>query len=65
LQTVALLTISNIFMTIAWYEHLKRKDSPLCVVGLYDVGEAGYGRLSAPGVGGTACREQYSMMAHV
>ncbi len=27
--TVALLTISNIFMTIAWYGHLKFKDLPL------------------------------------
>jgi len=26
LQTVALLTISNIFMTFAWYGHLKFKD---------------------------------------
>ena len=36
---MGLLTISNIFMTIAWYEHLKHKDSPLCVVGLCDVGK--------------------------
>jgi uncharacterized protein (DUF486 family) len=28
MQTVLLLTISNIFMTIAWYGHLKCKDSP-------------------------------------
>lgn len=27
--TVVLLTISNIFMTIAWYGHLKFKESPL------------------------------------
>jgi uncharacterized protein len=27
--TVLLLTISNIFMTIAWYGHLKHKESPL------------------------------------
>lgn len=27
--TVALLIISNIFMTFAWYGHLKYKDSPL------------------------------------
>ncbi|OGW14298.1 MAG: hypothetical protein A2035_00565 [Nitrospirae bacterium GWA2_42_11] len=29
MRTVILLTISNIFMTIAWYGHLKYKDSPL------------------------------------
>lgn len=29
MQTVFLLTISNIFMTIAWYGHLRHKDSPL------------------------------------
>jgi len=29
MTTVILLTISNIFMTIAWYGHLKYKDSPL------------------------------------
>jgi len=29
MATVALLTISNIFMTIAWYGHLKFKQSPL------------------------------------
>lgn len=29
MQTIALLTISNIFMTIAWYGHLKYKNSPL------------------------------------
>lgn len=28
-KTVALLTISNVFMTIAWYGHLKYKDSTL------------------------------------
>lgn len=27
--TVILLSISNIFMTIAWYGHLKYKESPL------------------------------------
>ena len=32
MQTIALLTISNIFMTIAWYGHLKYKDSPLWIV---------------------------------
>ncbi len=29
MQTVVLLTISNIFMTFAWYGHLKYKDSPI------------------------------------
>lgn len=29
MTTVALLTISNIFMTFAWYGHLKYKDAPL------------------------------------
>jgi len=29
---VILLTISNIFMTIAWYGHLKYKNSPLAKV---------------------------------
>jgi uncharacterized protein len=27
--TIALLTVSNIFMTIAWYGHLKYRDAPL------------------------------------
>jgi hypothetical protein len=30
-HTILLLTISNIFMTIAWYGHLKYKDSPLWI----------------------------------
>ncbi|HCY20218.1 MAG: hypothetical protein A2X87_00755 [Deltaproteobacteria bacterium GWC2_42_51] len=29
MKTIILLTISNIFMTIAWYGHLKHKESPL------------------------------------
>lgn len=29
MQTIILLTISNIFMTFAWYGHLKFKDSPI------------------------------------
>jgi len=28
-KTVVLLTVSNIFMTIAWYGHLKDKNAPL------------------------------------
>ena len=29
--TILLLTISNVFMTFAWYGHLKHKDSPLII----------------------------------
>ena len=29
MKTIILLSISNIFMTIAWYGHLKYKNSPL------------------------------------
>src|SRR5436190_18235077 len=29
--TVVLLTISNVFMTFAWYEHLKHKTAPLWI----------------------------------
>jgi uncharacterized protein len=29
--TILLLTISNIFMTFAWYGHLKFKESPLAI----------------------------------
>ncbi len=29
LKTIALLTISNVFMTFAWYGHLKFKELPL------------------------------------
>ncbi|HEY3357830.1 MAG TPA: DMT family protein [Polyangia bacterium] len=32
MKTVVLLTISNIFMTIAWYGHLKHKDRALWIV---------------------------------
>jgi uncharacterized protein (DUF486 family) len=31
MATVALLTLSNIFMTFAWYGHLKYKSSPLWI----------------------------------
>ncbi len=31
MQTALLLTISNLFMTIAWYGHLKHRESPLWV----------------------------------
>jgi len=29
MRTVVLLTLSNIFMTFAWYGHLRYRDSPL------------------------------------
>ena len=29
MKTVLLLTVSNVFMTVAWYGHLKYKTSPL------------------------------------
>ena len=29
MRTIALLTLSNIFMTFAWYGHLKYRDVPL------------------------------------
>ena len=32
MTTVVLLTISNIFMTVAWYGHLKFKEYPLVTV---------------------------------
>lgn len=32
MSTVLLLTISNVFMTFAWYGHLKFKDQPLWLV---------------------------------
>ncbi|MDD2943841.1 MAG: DMT family protein [bacterium] len=32
LSTIALLTISNVFMTFAWYGHLKFKSSSLMIV---------------------------------
>jgi uncharacterized protein len=31
MRTIILLTISNIFMTLAWYGHLKYKDAPLWI----------------------------------
>jgi uncharacterized protein len=32
LKTILLLTISNIFMTFAWYGHLKFKSTPIWIV---------------------------------
>jgi len=31
MRTIVLLTISNVFMTFAWYGHLKYKNSPLWI----------------------------------
>ncbi len=38
--TIALLALSNIFMTVAWYGHLKFKESPLFLVILVSWGIA-------------------------
>jgi uncharacterized protein len=40
MRTIALLTISNIFMTFAWYGHLKYRSSPLWIVVLASWGIA-------------------------
>lgn len=32
MRTIALLVLSNLFMTAAWYGHLRFKDSPLWIV---------------------------------
>ncbi|GKS57043.1 membrane protein [Nitrospira sp.] len=40
MQTIALLTISNVFMTLAWYGHLKFKEYPLLTVILVSWGIA-------------------------
>jgi uncharacterized protein (DUF486 family) len=40
MKTVGLLTISNIFMTFAWYGHLKFRDVPLWKVVLISWGIA-------------------------
>lgn len=32
MKTILLLTISNVFMTFAWYGHLKFKNNPLWIV---------------------------------
>lgn len=31
MRTIALLTVSNVFMTFAWYGHLRYKHSPLWI----------------------------------
>lgn len=40
MRTIVLLTLSNIFMTFAWYGHLKHKDSPLWIAILVSWGIA-------------------------
>ncbi|MGE5436362.1 MAG: DMT family protein [Syntrophothermus sp.] len=40
MRTIALLTISNVFMTFAWYGHLKYKDKSLFIVILVSWGIA-------------------------
>lgn len=40
MKTIVLLTVSNIFMTFAWYGHLKYKNSPLWIVVLISWGIA-------------------------
>ena len=40
MQTIILLTISNVFMTIAWYGHLKYRSAPLWIVILISWGIA-------------------------
>ena len=40
MRTIVLLTISNIFMTFAWYGHLRFKESPLWIVILVSWGIA-------------------------
>jgi uncharacterized protein (DUF486 family) len=32
MKTIVLLTLSNVFMNLAWYGHLKFKDQPLWIV---------------------------------
>jgi uncharacterized protein len=59
--TIILLTVSNIFMTVAWYGHLKHRNAPLWEVILVSWGIAffeycfqvpanryGYGQFTAP-----------------
>ena len=39
---IALLTVSNVFLTFAWYGHLKRKSVPLYLVILASWGNSLY-----------------------
>lgn len=40
MPTILLLVLSNLFMTVAWYGHLKHKDAPLWAVVLISWGIA-------------------------
>jgi uncharacterized protein (DUF486 family) len=40
MRTIALLTISNVFMNLAWYGHLRFRDQPLWIVILVSWGIA-------------------------
>ncbi len=40
MKTILLLTVSNVFMTFAWYGHLKHRSMPLLVVILVSWGIA-------------------------
>ena len=40
MHTILLLTVSNIFITFAWYGHLKYKESPLRIAALASWGIA-------------------------
>jgi uncharacterized protein (DUF486 family) len=40
MHTILLLTVSNVFMTIAWYGHLKYKSTPLWIAILVSWGIA-------------------------
>jgi uncharacterized protein len=40
MRTIALLTASNVFMTFAWYGHLKYRESPLWIAILVSWGIA-------------------------
>jgi len=40
MKTIILLTISNVFMTFAWYGHLKYKSAPMYLVILLSWGLA-------------------------
>jgi uncharacterized protein (DUF486 family) len=40
MRTIVLLTLSNVFMTIAWYGHLKYRNAPLLIAILVSWGIA-------------------------
>src|SRR5438067_389604 len=43
MRTIALLLISNIFMTFAWYGHLKYRSSPLWIMIVVKANAYGHG----------------------